>query len=762
MSSFGPSKIDTEEEIAAKFATAAFDAETMGGILLGPNGLPKIRTEEEIAVNKRSTFCYGGRCYFHCGDQGTLSAQYYAFKEFTVQIIQTAMCMQGIPSVHQDIIKAELIDHSQHQGASFAMTEETDEDYHRCLQQSVDHCQLSFPQRIVRFYENHKVQTSLEADNPARIKREIADARADMAQFLVAETDRMTAYNKQLLLQLEKDQRERRAGRVQRLCSPCGLMQNIRDLHINDNSEQLETDNWWPKMLPFNDGMASTLSLSDQSIPISDPMFEATLLGIESIIIGHQPATPLVLEGERCKICLLCKQTSKATGLLAKHNPDSVPWRSLAHSTLSTFYPNFLPKDAFHRRPLLRPAPLPKDQPLRCLVGSFDFEKELDGHELLNQHVLRCLQHAFRGFGTFHNSRLWITVHLSLLLLRSIHLHEQQPTMSLASQSLKHSPTQQANLVLENIQSLHAKLRWTVDDDAVDTLVDTIVKLLGRMSSLDTRIDDAIGAMNLTQSGLSKYKLPHFDWDAEMAIVNQLYAGPNALHLGINAQVQGTEADIEARVQAAEDAAIKNSEPFNREKSKVDFFHGRVSARLTSDFPGRHYRLDGCRARGFHSKDRRIYMALVKLKKEDTKAEVLMMAEHILNRCDLCIKGIPPFPTATTDRDGVENFWFALKLQAQLPGLRLYPAPGLPGLNHLSALYNPSLSPVIIYDYGAGFQGPSSVLISTPYDSDDSDDLPALVSDESASLNPSVGEQHQGQPQVAFKARPVVRRKRSN
>ncbi|KAJ7588795.1 hypothetical protein C8J56DRAFT_889558 [Mycena floridula] len=661
MSSFGPSKIDTEEEIAAKFATAAFDAETMGGILLGPNGLPKIHTEEEIAVNKQSTFCYGGRCYFRCGDQ-------------------------GIPSVHQDIIKAELIDHSQHQGASFAMTEETDEDYHRCLQQSVD------------------VQTSLEADDPARIKREIADARADMAQFLVAETDRMTAYNKQLLLQLEKDQRERRAGRVQRLCSPCGLMQNIRDLHINDNSEQLETDNWWPKMLPFNDGMASTLSLSDQSIPISDPMFEATLLGIESIIIGHQPATPLVLEGERCKICLLCKQTSKATGLLAKHNPDSVPWRSLAHSTLSTFYPNFLPKDAFHRRPLLRPAPLPKDQPLRCLVGSFDFEKELDGHELLNQHVLRCLQHAFRGFGTFHNSRLWIT----------------------------------------NIQSLHAKLRWTVDDDAVDTLVDTIVKLLGRMSSLDTRIDDAIGAMNLTQSGLSKYKLPHFDWDAEMAIVNRLYAGPNALHLGINAQVQGTEADIEARVQAAEDAAIKNSEPFNREKSKDD-----IIALMDAELEASIQRTEE-------------YMALVKLKKEDTKAEVLMMAEHILNHCDLCIKGIPPFPTATTDRDGVENFWFALKLQAQLPGLHLYPAPGLPGLNHLSALYNPSLSPVIIYDYGAGFQGPSSVLISTPYDSDDSDDLPALVSDESTSLNPSVGEQHQGQPQVAFEARPVVRRKRSN
>ncbi|KAJ7585993.1 hypothetical protein C8J56DRAFT_891851 [Mycena floridula] len=569
MSSFGPSKIDTEEEIAAKFATAAFDAETMGGILLGPNGLPKIRTEEEIAVNKRSTFCYGGRCYFRCGDQ-------------------------GIPSVHQDIIKAELIDHSQHQGASFAMTEETDEDYHRCLQQSVD------------------VQTSLEADDPARIKREIADARADMAQFLVAETDRMTAYNKQLLLQLEKDQRERRAGRVQRLCSPCGLMQNIRDLHINDNSEQLKTDNWWPKMLPFNDGMASTLSLSDQSIPISDPMFEATLLGIESIIIGHQPATPLVLEGERCKICLLCKQTSKVTGLLAKHNPDSVPWRSLAHSTLSTFYPNFLPKDAFHRRPLLRPAPLPKDQPLRCLVGSFNFEKELDGHELLNQHVLRCLQHAFRGFGTFHNSRLWITVHLSLLLLRSIHLHEQQPTMSLASQSLKHSPTQQANLVLENIQSLHAKLRWTVDDDAVDTLVDTIVKLLGRMSSLDTRIDDAIGAMNLTQSGLSKYKLPHFDWDAEMAIVNRLYAGPNALHLGINAQVQGTEADIEARVQAAEDAAIKNSEPFNREKSKDN-----IIALMDAELEASIQRTEE-------------YMALVKLKKEDTKAEVLMMAEHIL------------------------------------------------------------------------------------------------------------------------------------
>ncbi|KAJ7579775.1 hypothetical protein C8J56DRAFT_897048 [Mycena floridula] len=725
---------------------------TRGILRLGPNGLPQNRTGEELAVNKQSTFHilfyisffsgYVGQRYFRCGDQGTLSAQYYAFKEFTVQIIQTAMRLQGIPSVHQDIIKAELTDHSQHQGASFAMTEETDEDYHRCLQQSVD------------------VQTLLEADDPARIKHEIADARADVAQFLLAETDRMKAYNKQLLLQLEKDQRERRAQRDQHLCSPCGLMQNIRDLCINNNSEELETDNWWPKMLGHNAAGECIFFLYyiyirqiEQSIPKSDSLFEAALLDI-----SQQRRWFLKERGVRY-VCSANKPASRLVflyvGTVATSSRSELGQAQPRHRTLAVAG---LPYRLYA-------SDLLSQLSQGCLSWSSFAEIRKTSAASQVRWTMSSSTNTFHGVFNMLSTDLERSV-IPVFVTASIKAMDHgAPFFALASFYPPSSASAYNNM---HWQCLHAKLRRTFDDEAVDTLVDTIVKLLGKMSSLDARIDNAIGAMDLIQRGLPKSKLPHFDWDAEMTIINRLYAGPNALHLGINAQLQGFEADIEARVQAAEDEAIENGEAFTREQLKED-----IIASMDAEVEASIHRTGE-------------YMALVKVQREESKAKVLMMAEHILqlvtrsfkklpaepsrnfqpnlretsgkifkkNLLKMSHSGIPPFPTAATDRDGIENFWFTLRMRAQLPVVGLHLAPGHPSPSRLS--------PVIIYDYGAGFQGPPSVLISTPYDSDDSDDLPELVSDDSASPSPLVGERQQGQPQLAFQAQPLLLRKQSN
>ncbi|KAJ7592590.1 hypothetical protein C8J56DRAFT_885739 [Mycena floridula] len=286
------------------------------------------------------------------------------------------------------------------------------------------------------------------------------------------------------------------------------------------------------------------------------------------------------------------------------------------------------------------------------------------------------------------------------------------------------SPVEDACIILQN---LHDKLCQAdaADDKAVDSLVDRIVQLLGEMACLDTRIDDAIGAMSVQTASLP-FELPEFDWNTEMDILDRrMFAGPNAVHLGIHAQTQGFDAEIETRVQAARDELMQTGGPsLSRDEIRNNVI----------DAMDREIELSIQRTER--------YMALVKAKKERSKAKVLMMAEHILAYVEKFVEeGLPPAYTenlsltkmrhasTVTDGEAVENIWFTLWQQTRFPEAVLYSSPGLLvdyRASLLSALYRSLRCAVIIYDFGADFQGPPSVLISTPYgDPDLIEDLPA-------------------------------------
>ncbi|KAJ7594169.1 hypothetical protein C8J56DRAFT_884849 [Mycena floridula] len=97
------------------------------------------------------------------------------------------------------------------------------------------------------------------------------------------------------------------------------------------------------------------------------------------------------------------------------------------------------------------------------------------------------------------------------------------------------------------------------EETMVDELMGKIIEALGKMSLMDPRIDDAIGAIRASMG--TPPPPDSFDWQAEINKLPPVYKGPNARHLGIDAQSDGRTAYIQAQIQAMEVQLQRPNQP---------------------------------------------------------------------------------------------------------------------------------------------------------------------------------------------------------
>ncbi|KAJ7589132.1 hypothetical protein C8J56DRAFT_1048761 [Mycena floridula] len=295
------------------------------------------------------------------------------------------------------------------------------------------------------------------------------------------------------------------------------------------------------------------------------------------------------------------------------------------------------------------------------------------------------------------------------------------------------------------------------EETMVDELMGKIIEALGKMSLMDPRIDDAIGAIRASMGTPPPPDL--FDWQAEINKLPPVYKGPNARHLGIDAQSDGRTAYIQAQIQAMEVQLQRANQPLltvdAREKLEDD-----ILAQMEADIEVAIQRWDQRQTDIQQRKDyaknavremaKRI-VALVqtwetettldsepacfslwlgRLEKQD-RADIRWPAQiHALAHQPPCLarnqRGNQRMRIGLTDGEGVKNIWSTLQVLVTAVG---YISPEYrPSLLPLlmSIYYESMRPPMILYDFGADFSPP--LTITTPSDENGEPvDLPALV-----------------------------------
>ncbi|KAJ7573268.1 hypothetical protein C8J56DRAFT_1066523 [Mycena floridula] len=253
------------------------------------------------------------------------------------------------------------------------------------------------------------------------------------------------------------------------------------------------------------------------------------------------------------------------------------------------------------------------------------------------------------------------------------------------------------------LQALHAKVLATDSNDedgrkVVNDLVDKIIEVLRKMSLLDPRIDDAIGLARALYNELATPAA--FDWDHAMRKLPPIYQGPNARHLGINVQLEGQAAELEAKVQAVEDERVKaNLPPFTF--AEKELVQRQVIAQFNAD-------IEECIMRAM---DHDVQLAL---HRDQTKNKVLHMAEQI----------VAQIRNGSTEGEGVENTWATTQVVGYIsPDYRLSLLP------LLLSIYEVSQPIRIMYDFGAQFYPPLTLSIPPSDEDEEPADLPALIPD---------------------------------
>ncbi|KAJ7598162.1 hypothetical protein C8J56DRAFT_1020172 [Mycena floridula] len=296
-------------------------------------------------------------------------------------------------------------------------------------------------------------------------------------------------------------------------------------------------------------------------------------------------------------------------------------------------------------------------------------------------------------------------------------------------------------------------------EQMVDELIGRIAKALGKMSLVDPGINKAIGAVRASMGPPPPPDL--FDWQAEFNKLPPVYQGPNARHLGIDAQSDGRTAYIQAQIQVMEAKLQRENQPpmtgkdsrWNqcqtdlqyrkdyaknavREMAKCIVALVQTWETETADSEPAYLLLelehDNMDQRSHVQKElaRNFHPLLWHLRQQSAALCTLHAQMHALAHQAPCLAwnqtGNQQMQIGLTEGEGVENIWSTLQVLVTVVGYISpeYSPSLLPLL--MSIYYEPMRAPVILYDFGADFSPPPS--ITTPSDENDEPvDLPALV-----------------------------------